>query len=113
MIPRPPRSTRTDTLFPYTTLFRSNRLAQRVVAALSVQTSRGPLYEVDTRLRPSGAQGLLAVSVDSFAKYQREDAWTWEHMALTRARVIYGREEDRAAVDGEIGRASGRERVWR
>src|SRR3546814_9269405 len=80
MIPRPPRSTRTDTLFPYTTLFRSNRLAQRVVAALSVQTSRGPLYEVDTRLRPSGAQGLLAVSVDSFAKYQREDAWTWEHM---------------------------------
>src|SRR3546814_684741 len=160
MIRRPPRSTRTDTLIPYTTLFRSlfdpleiaaghsrlaeasilalaqaataefeavhgkinggrliilglgrlgggaltpssdldviflfsghydtesdgrkplgatayfNRLAQRVVAALSVQTSRGPLYEVDTRLRPSGAQGLLAVSVDSFAKYQRED----------------------------------------
>src|SRR3546814_18369871 len=110
MIPRPPRSTRTDTLFPYTTLFRSNRLAQRVVAALSVQTSRGPLYEVDTRLRPSVAQGLLAVSVDSFAKYQREDAWTWEHMALTRARVIYGAEEDRAAVDAVITRTLAKSR---
>ena len=84
--------------------------AQRVVAALSVQTSRGPLYEVDTRLRPSGAQGLLAVSVDSFAKYQREDAWTWEHMALTRARVIYGTEQDRAAVDAVITRTLAKSR---
>jgi [glutamine synthetase] adenylyltransferase / [glutamine synthetase]-adenylyl-L-tyrosine phosphorylase len=67
-----------------------NRLAQRVVAALSVPTASGALYEIDTRLRPSGAQGLLCVSLDSFAKYQRQDAWTWEHMALTRARPIYG-----------------------
>jgi len=67
-----------------------NRLAQRVTAALSVPTASGPLYEVDTRLRPSGAQGLLAVSVESFAKYQAESAWTWEHMALTRARPIFG-----------------------
>ncbi len=67
-----------------------NRLAQRVVAALSVPTFSGPLYEVDTRLRPSGTQGPLAVTVDSFAQYQREGAWTWEHMALTRARPIYG-----------------------
>lgn len=67
-----------------------NRLAQRVTAALSVATPAGPLYEVDTRLRPSGAQGLLAVSVDSFERYQRESAWTWEHMALTRARPVFG-----------------------
>ncbi len=67
-----------------------NRLAQRVVAALSVQTASGALYEVDTRLRPSGAKGMLCVSVDSFAQYQRDEAWVWEHMALTRARVVYG-----------------------
>ena len=63
-----------------------NRLCQRVTAALSVPTADGALYEVDTRLRPQGAQGPLAVSFDSFARYQREEAWTWEHMALTRAR---------------------------
>jgi [glutamine synthetase] adenylyltransferase / [glutamine synthetase]-adenylyl-L-tyrosine phosphorylase len=73
-----------------------NRLAQRVTAGLSVPTSAGPLYEVDTRLRPSGADGPLAVSLEAFAKYQREEAWTWEHMALTRARVIHGPAE---AVD--------------
>lgn len=67
-----------------------NRLAQRVSAALSVPTAEGSLFEVDTRLRPSGTQGLLAVSVDSFARYQAESAWTWEHMALMRARVLHG-----------------------
>lgn len=75
-----------------------NRLAQRVTAALSVPTAAGPLYEVDTRLRPSGAQGPLTVSLDGFARYQREDAWTWEHMALTRARPIFGSDAARAAV---------------
>ncbi|WP_380874392.1 bifunctional [glutamine synthetase] adenylyltransferase/[glutamine synthetase]-adenylyl-L-tyrosine phosphorylase [Sphingomonas sp. DBB INV C78] len=79
-----------------------NRLAQRVTAALSVATASGPLYEVDTRLRPSGAQGLLAVSIESFAKYQRESAWTWEHMALTRARPVYGRAQARDAVTAII-----------
>ncbi len=67
-----------------------NRLAQRISAALSVPTAHGALYEVDTRLRPQGAQGPLAVSMDSFARYQAEDAWTWEHMALTRARAMTG-----------------------
>lgn len=67
-----------------------NRLAQRVTAGLSVATAAGRLYDVDTRLRPSGAKGPLSVSLDGFAQYQREEAWTWEHMALTRARVIYG-----------------------
>lgn len=66
------------------------RLAQRVTAALSAPTAAGALYEVDTRLRPSGNQGLLAVSIDSFEAYQRESAWTWEHMALARARPVYG-----------------------
>lgn len=67
-----------------------NRLASRVSAALSVPTAQGVLYEVDTRLRPQGKQGPLAVSVDAFAKYQRESAWTWEHMAINRARVLAG-----------------------
>lgn len=76
-----------------------NRLAQRVIAAMSVPTASGALYEVDTRLRPSGADGLLCASVKSFAQYQRENAWTWEHMALTRARTIYGSVAARAGVD--------------
>jgi glutamate-ammonia-ligase adenylyltransferase len=79
-----------------------NRLAQRVVGALSVQTASGVLYEIDTRLRPSGAQGMLCVSVESFAHYQREEAWTWEHMALTRARVVFGPSGPVDAVIAEI-----------
>ena len=79
-----------------TTYFQ--RLAQRVSAAMSVPTAAGPLYEVDTRLRPSGNQGLLAASVDSFARYEAESAWTWEHMALTRARPVFGSPAARAAV---------------
>lgn len=79
-----------------------NRVAQRVTAALSVATAAGPLYEIDTRLRPSGAQGPLVVSVEGFAKYQREDAWTWEHMALTRARPVFGSAAARAEVEGVI-----------
>jgi [glutamine synthetase] adenylyltransferase / [glutamine synthetase]-adenylyl-L-tyrosine phosphorylase len=75
-----------------------NRLAPRISAALSVATAAGPLYEVDTRLRPSGVDGLLAISLDSFADYQRTKAWTFEHMALTRARPVYGSREDRAAL---------------
>jgi len=67
-----------------------NRLANRVTAALSVPTAAGPLYEVDTRLRPEGAKGMLVVSLDAFERYQREGAWTWEHMALCRARPVFG-----------------------
>lgn len=75
-----------------------NRLAQRVSAALSVPTAEGALYEIDTRLRPQGVQGPLAVSFESFERYQRDDAWTWEHMALSRARVVGGEPDDRAAL---------------
>jgi glutamate-ammonia-ligase adenylyltransferase len=75
-----------------------NRLTQRVIAAMSVATASGALYEIDTRLRPSGADGLLCASVKSFDQYQRVNAWTWEHMALTRARVLFGSESARADV---------------
>lgn len=79
-----------------------NRLAQRVTAALSVPTAAGPLYDIDTRLRPSGTQGPLVVSTAGFAVYQRENAWTWEHMALTRARPLFGSGAARAGVAGTI-----------
>ena len=79
-----------------------NRLAQRVTAALSVATAAGPLYPVDTRLRPQGATGPLAVSLDSFARYSRDEAWTWEHMALTRARPVFGSPAARADVQRVI-----------
>lgn len=65
-----------------------NRLTQRLLSALSAPTTYGSLYEVDTRLRPSGRSGPLATRFDSFSQYQKESAWTWEHMALTRARII-------------------------
>ena len=75
-----------------------NRLAQRVTAAMSVPTAAGKLYDVDTRLRPQGAQGPLVVTLDSFERYQREEAWTWEHMALLRARPVYGSDRAKAEV---------------
>ncbi|WP_252511105.1 bifunctional [glutamine synthetase] adenylyltransferase/[glutamine synthetase]-adenylyl-L-tyrosine phosphorylase [Phreatobacter aquaticus] len=64
------------------------RLTQRLVSALSVPTSEGVLYDVDLRLRPSGRSGPVATRLESFRAYQANEAWTWEHMALTRARVI-------------------------
>jgi len=79
-----------------------NRLAQRVTAALSVPTAEGALYAIDTRLRPQGNQGPLAVSLDSFARYQREEAWTWEHMALCRARPVYGAPETRERLEAIV-----------
>jgi glutamate-ammonia-ligase adenylyltransferase len=79
-----------------------NRLCQRAIAALSVPTAEGALYEVDTRLRPSGAQGPPAASLDSFRRYQEEQAWTWEHMALCRARTLFGSAKGRAKVDAIV-----------
>ncbi|MHC1478888.1 bifunctional [glutamate--ammonia ligase]-adenylyl-L-tyrosine phosphorylase/[glutamate--ammonia-ligase] adenylyltransferase [Frateuria aurantia] len=66
------------------------RMAQRIINWLGVLTRAGRLYEVDPRLRPDGAKGLLVVSVDAFASYQRDRAWTWEHQALVRARPVAG-----------------------
>ncbi len=66
------------------------RLSQRFIAALTVLTGEGRLYEVDLRLRPSGMAGPIATSLHAFQSYHLESAWTWEHMALTRARVVSG-----------------------
>ncbi|OWV76151.1 glutamine-synthetase adenylyltransferase [Rhizobium sp. R634] len=66
------------------------RITQRLIAALSAPTAEGVLYEVDMRLRPSGNKGPVATRINAFGKYQREEAWTWEHMALSRARLISG-----------------------
>ncbi|MHA7773644.1 bifunctional [glutamine synthetase] adenylyltransferase/[glutamine synthetase]-adenylyl-L-tyrosine phosphorylase [Roseibium sp. M-1] len=70
------------------------RLTQRLVTALSAPTAEGSLYEVDFRLRPSGNAGPLATNLDGFISYQKKEAWTWEHMALTRARVIASTSQD-------------------
>lgn len=66
------------------------RLGQRIIHILTAQTPSGRLYEVDMRLRPSGASGMLVSSLTSFEKYQRNEAWTWEHQALVRARAVAG-----------------------
>ena len=66
------------------------RLTQAMVTALTAQLPEGRLYAVDMRLRPSGRQGPVATSVESFRNYQMTEAWTWEHLALTRARVLAG-----------------------
>ncbi|MGA7509212.1 MAG: bifunctional [glutamate--ammonia ligase]-adenylyl-L-tyrosine phosphorylase/[glutamate--ammonia-ligase] adenylyltransferase [Erwinia billingiae] len=66
------------------------RLAQRVMHLFSTRTSSGILYEVDARLRPSGAAGMLVSTFDAFDEYQRNEAWTWEHQALVRARIVFG-----------------------
>ena len=65
-----------------------SRLTQRLISALTVPTNYGLLYPVDMRLRPSGRAGPLATQIEGFASYQESEAWTWEHMALTRARVV-------------------------
>ncbi len=67
-----------------------NRVTQRLISALSAPTAEGVLYEVDMRLRPSGNKGPVATRISTFEKYQREEAWTWEHLALSRARLICG-----------------------
>ncbi|MBB3389973.1 glutamate-ammonia-ligase adenylyltransferase [Rhizobium sp. BK275] len=66
------------------------RITQRLIAAFSAPTAEGVLYDVDMRLRPSGNKGPVATRINAFGKYQREEAWTWEHMALSRARLICG-----------------------
>lgn len=66
------------------------RLGQRIIHLLTTQTTSGQLYEVDMRLRPSGDAGLLVCSLTAFERYQLQEAWTWEHQALVRARVLVG-----------------------
>ncbi len=75
------------------------RLAQRIIHILTARTPAGILYEVDTRLRPSGASGLMVSSMTAFDLYQRDEAWTWEHQALVRARFVAGDPALGAAFD--------------
>ncbi|WP_108501074.1 glutamine-synthetase adenylyltransferase [Paracoccus indicus] len=78
------------------------RLTQAMVTALSAPTAEGRLYEVDMRLRPSGRQGPVATSVQSFEAYQISEAWTWEHLALTRARVVAWTGTDAPALADQL-----------
>jgi glutamate-ammonia-ligase adenylyltransferase len=78
------------------------RLTQRLISALASATAEGSLYEVDMRLRPSGQQGPVATQLKTFVDYQTSSAWTWEHMALTRARVISGPQPLRARVEAAV-----------
>ncbi|MFL6764284.1 MAG: glutamine-synthetase adenylyltransferase, partial [Sphingomicrobium sp.] len=98
-----PSDTRSDGPKPLGPNDYFNRLASRVTAAMSVPTAAGPLYDVDARLRPQGSKGMLVVSLDAFERYQRDEAWTWEHMALCRARPIFGsnraRERTASVID--------------
>ncbi len=87
---------------PLATSHYFTRLTQRLIAAISAQTAEGVLYEVDMRLRPSGNAGPLATSLTAFRHYQLEQAWTWEHMALTRARTIFADEGFGARINQTI-----------
>lgn len=80
------------------------RLAQRLISAITAQTGEGRLFEVDMRLRPSGNSGPIASGLTSFEKYQLEEAWTWEHMALTRARFIAGHPTFGAEIQASLTR---------
>jgi len=81
------------------------RFGQRLINALMATTSEGDLFEVDMRLRPSGNAGPLAASLETFAQYQRESAWTWEHLALTRARIVSAKPEFATRIDAAIREA--------
>ncbi|WJR80781.1 bifunctional [glutamine synthetase] adenylyltransferase/[glutamine synthetase]-adenylyl-L-tyrosine phosphorylase [Bradyrhizobium sp. NP1] len=78
------------------------RFTQRLISAFTTRTNYGVLYEIDMRLRPSGRAGPVASHIKSFAEYQEGEAWTWEHMALTRARVISGPPEFRSRIEAVI-----------
>ncbi|MDY7567716.1 bifunctional [glutamate--ammonia ligase]-adenylyl-L-tyrosine phosphorylase/[glutamate--ammonia-ligase] adenylyltransferase [Pseudomonas sp. RTC3] len=86
------------------------RLGQRIIHLLTTQTNSGQLYEVDMRLRPSGASGLLVSSLGAFSRYQENEAWTWEHQALVRARVLVGSQEVGAAFEKVRASVLGRKR---
>ncbi len=81
------------------------RLAQHIITAITALTPEGRLFDVDTRLRPSGTQGPLAVSLQSFQKYYRTSAWTWEFLALTRARLVHAPTQAINSIEKAISEA--------
>ncbi len=80
------------------------RLCQRAITAITAQTAEGPLFDVDTRLRPGGNSGPVATMLERFTGYYQGEAWTWEHMALTRARFICGSDGMQKKVDAAIAK---------
>ncbi|WP_248795993.1 bifunctional [glutamate--ammonia ligase]-adenylyl-L-tyrosine phosphorylase/[glutamate--ammonia-ligase] adenylyltransferase [Pseudomonas sp. MWU13-2105] len=100
----------TDGAKPIDTAQFFTRLGQRIIHLLTTQTNSGQLYEVDMRLRPSGASGLLVSSLGAFERYQQNEAWTWEHQALIRARVLVGCKEVGTAFEKVRAAVLGRER---
>jgi glutamate-ammonia-ligase adenylyltransferase len=102
----PPDSPASDGAQPLSPSAYYARLSQRLIGAITAPTAEGALYPVDMRLRPSGSSGPIASSLASFEHYQRQSAWTWEHMALTRARTVAGdavlRQRITAAVDAVL-----------
>ncbi|MEE2996152.1 MAG: bifunctional [glutamine synthetase] adenylyltransferase/[glutamine synthetase]-adenylyl-L-tyrosine phosphorylase [Pseudomonadota bacterium] len=91
----PPGVLRSDGARPLSPGQYYTRLCQRFIGAITAPTGEGKLYEVDMRLRPDGNAGPIASSLEAFGRYQENDAWTWEHQALTRARVVY--------AEGDLG----------
>lgn len=98
----PPEAEESDGARPLAATTWFARLTQRMVSALTVKTGEGTLYEVDMRLRPSGNSGPIATSLEALGRYYDEAAWTWEHMALTRARVVAGDEALAGRVEAVI-----------
>ena len=86
----PPEMTHSDGPKPLWASTYFNRLMQRLQTAITARTGEGSLFEIDLRLRPSGRDGPLAIHIDGFERYQKQDAWTWEHMALVRSRAAVG-----------------------
>ncbi|QTP56624.1 bifunctional [glutamate--ammonia ligase]-adenylyl-L-tyrosine phosphorylase/[glutamate--ammonia-ligase] adenylyltransferase [Billgrantia sulfidoxydans] len=103
----------TDGARPIDTPVFFTRLGQRIIHLLTAVTPAGTLYEVDMRLRPSGNAGLLATTLDAFGEYQRREAWTWEHQALVRARVVAGHPRLAEGFDAVRREILGRERDCR
>ena len=106
----PPEAEDSDGSRPLATTTWFARLTQRMVSALTAKTGEGTLYEVDMRLRPSGNSGPIATSREAFTRYYDEAAWTWEHMALTRARVVAGDSGLAATVQSAINTVLQRQR---
>ncbi|MGE5767021.1 MAG: bifunctional [glutamine synthetase] adenylyltransferase/[glutamine synthetase]-adenylyl-L-tyrosine phosphorylase, partial [Bacteroidota bacterium] len=98
----PPEGTQSDGAKPLEPQRYYARFAQRLINALSAQTAEGTLYEIDMRLRPSGNAGPIATSLSGFRRYYEADAWTWEHLALTRARAVAGPPELCRRVEAEL-----------
>jgi [glutamine synthetase] adenylyltransferase / [glutamine synthetase]-adenylyl-L-tyrosine phosphorylase len=100
-----PDAENSDGLKPLSVQQYFSRLTQRLLTAITAPTAEGILYEADMRLRPSGSKGPVAVSLPSFIEYQRNSAWTWEKLALTRARVVSASPALRVKIESAISEA--------